>query len=106
MGLRIYKCSEQFAQEVPGLLAQHGFRVDTAERHDLLHAYRIRRGLGTVRFHAPIKRPSLSICIFTLTCGGNPLLWLFHGVLLARVRRVLLSSGAAYWDPRGELRVS
>jgi hypothetical protein len=26
--------------------------------------------------------------------------------LLARVRRVLLSSGAAYWDPRGELRVS
>ena len=95
MGLTTYNCTEEFAQRVPDLLAKHGFRVVGEQKPQIiLHAYTIRRGLGTVSFGGFIEKSGTPYMFF-LTCGRNPLFWFFDMRLHSRVEQVLLAHGAS-----------
>ncbi len=101
MGLPTYNCTEEFAQQVPDLLTKQGFSVADSPRPRMLHAYTIRRGLGTVSFGGFFDKPSTPYMFF-LTCGRNPLFWFFDMRLLSRVEQVLLAHGASHWSPKDE----
>jgi hypothetical protein len=93
MGLPIYSCSEELAQNVPGFVSPLGVRVVSTPRARLQHSYTFRRGLATVQFGGFVEKEGEPYTFF-LTCGNNPLLWLFDMRLLSRVEQVLVSHGA------------
>jgi hypothetical protein len=101
MGLPTYNCTEELAQRVPDVLSPIGVHVVPRPRPRCRHSYTLRRGLGTVQFGGFVEKEGDPYTFF-LTCGSNPLLWLFDMRLLSRVEKILLSHGASHWTPDEE----
>ena len=98
MGFPTYNCSEELAEKFPVTLAQHGIKVTPRSIPNLRHAYRFRRGLGTVHFGSFVEKADEPFTVH-LVCSSNPLFWIFDMLLLSRVERTLLALGASPWNP-------
>jgi hypothetical protein len=98
MGLPTYNCSGDLLERVPAALSEHGIRVQPRSVCGCRHAYRFRRGLGTVDFHGFVEKDG-DPYVFHLVCSSNPLFWFFDLRLLSRVEQILISHGASHWSP-------
>ena len=99
MAFPIYTCSTEFAQRLPDLLAQHDMtvqRIECSSGHD---RYAIRCGFGRVQFSGRFE-PQWKRYMFSLTARINLFRWPFDMSLCRRVRKLLLSEGAEYFNSR------